>query len=559
MENTLIYIFVIFFMPFFSFLLNALSPYNLKNIICYISLLILLMSLIISSTSLNIFYNDANWSFSDWNIYNGLKLIEFPIISILDVHIGFGLNFDKLTVFMLWIINLISLLSHFFLFDYICDKSRLSKYYSYLGLFVFSLNGIIISNNLFFTYIFLKIATLGSLLLIDFSDDKNLVFNSFRKAFVNNKVSDLSISFGIMILYFNVGTFSFNKLQFSALDNTLITVSGLLIVFGLMYRIIKLIIYYYSPNEMKFPISLTELFYATFMLIPTAYLLIRFFPFFTEEVLHVLALTGAMIALFSSLVALTQHNLFKIIAYCSISQFGYIICAIGVGSFFAGFLHLITYIIFITCLSLSFAPLIKSNSKNQNIINMRQQKSQYPFSFAIILVSVMSICGVPLFVGFLSQKSIFAGAISYHQNFGELTFIIPLFIFISIFITNYYMVRLILTLFYKDRMPISTIIGLSKYSYYFGMLIILFSISNFAFLFVLPNINPFYYYGWFYSMMSKIVPYETLGYDMYSVNALISSYMNEGSMYLLVATILGVFFAVIKHLLDRDFFRLTKK
>ena len=228
-------------MPFFSFLLNALSPYNLKNIICYISLLILLMSLIISSTSLNIFYNDANWSFSDWNIYNGLKLIEFPIISILDVNIGFGLNFDKLTVFMLWIINLISLLSHFFLFDYICDKSRLSKYYSYIGLFVFSLNGIIVSNNLFFTYIFLKIATLGSLLLIDFSNDKNLVLDSFRKAFVNNKVSDLSISFGIMILYFNVGTFSFNKLQFSAMDNTLITVSGLLIVFGLIYRIIKLI------------------------------------------------------------------------------------------------------------------------------------------------------------------------------------------------------------------------------------------------------------------------------------------------------------------------------
>ena len=171
----------------------------------------------------------------------------------------------------------------------------------------------------------------------------------------------------------------------------------------------------------------------------------------------------------------------------------------------------------------------------------------------------MSICGVPLFLGFLSQKSIFAGAISYHQNFGELTFIIPLFIFISIFITNYYMVRLILMVFYGNRIPISTTVGLSKYSCYFGMLIILFSISNFAFLFVLPNINPFYYYGWFYSMMSKIVPYETLGYDMYSVNALISSYMNEGSMYLLVATILGVFFAVIKHLLDRDFFRLTKK
>ena len=190
---------------------------------------------------------------------------------------------------------------------------------------------------------------------------------------------------------------------------------------------------------------------------------------------------------------------------------------------------------------------------------MRQQKSQYPFSFAIILVSVMSICGVPLFVGFLSQKSIFAGAISYHQNFGELTFIIPLFVFTSNFITNFYMIRLLIKIFRGYRKSLSNFIGLSKYSHHFATIFILFSIFNFASIFVFPNVNPFNYYGWFYSMISKIVPYETLGYDMYSVNALISSYMNEGSMYLLVATILGVFFAVIKHLLDRDFFRLTKK
>ena len=559
MENALIYIFIIFFMPFLSFLLNALFSNSLKNTVGYVSLIILLFSLIIATINFYTFYNDSNWSFLDWNIYNGLRLIEFPFISISDFQIGFGLSFDKLTVFMLWLVNLISFLFHLQLFESINDKSRLSIYFSYLGLFVFSINGIIISNNLFFTFIFWKIASFSSYLLIDFSNDRNLIMDSIRKVFLDNKVSDLAISFGIMILYFNTGTFSFNSLQFSTINNSLMIVSGLLIVLGLMYRIIKLIIYYYIPDEIKSAISLSELFYSISILVPMAYLLIRFFPFLTEEVLHVLALTGSMIAFFGSFIALRQYNLVKILSYCSISQVGYIICAIGVGSFFAGFLHLVTFIIYISCMSLSFAPLIKAIKKNQNKVSMQLQKSKSPITYAIILVSVMSICGFPLFLGFLSHKSILTGTISYHQNFGELTFIIPLFIFISIFITNLYLIRLILLFFYGDRQSISTSIGSSKYSYLLALAIIMFSLSNFASIFVFPNINPFYYYGWFYNMMSKIVPYETLGYDMYAVTRLTSSYMNEGTIYLLVATILGASVAIVKYLLDRNFFHLTKK
>lgn len=82
---------------------------------------------------------------------------------------------------------------------------------------------------------------------------------------------------------------------------------------------------------------------------------------------------------------------------------------------------------------------------------------------------------------------------------------------------------------------------------------------NFAAIFVFPNVNPFNYYGWFYSMMSKIVPYETLGYDMYSVNAITSSYINHSSMYLLVSTTLGTSFAIIRYLLGRNFFQIEKK
>ena len=154
-------------------------------------------------------------------------------------------------------------------------------------------------------------------------------------------------------------------MQFSAINSALLTISVLFIVLGFMYGTIKLIIYYYIPKEMKSPIPISELIYSITMLVPVAYILIRFFPFLPEQVLHVLALTGAMIALFSSFIALTQYNLIRILTYCSISHFGYILCAIGVGSFFAGFFHLITYIIFISCLFISFSPMIKRIQKNQ--------------------------------------------------------------------------------------------------------------------------------------------------------------------------------------------------
>ena len=559
MENALTYILIIFLTPVISFLFNALLPITFKNIIVYVSLLMFFISLATSIIILHTFYNDANWSFLDWNIFNGLKLIELPIISISDFYIGFGLNFDKLTVFMLLIINIISFSFHLYLFEHISDRIKLSSYYSCLSLFIFSINGIILSNNLFFTFMFWKIAAFSSFLLINFSHYKNLVTNSFRNVFLNSKLSDLTISFGIIMLYFYSETFSFSKLQFAGIDNTLMTISGALIVLGFIYKTIEIIIFFYVPREMNFDISIGNLFYAISMLMPIAYLLIRFFPFLTEQVLHILTLIGAIIAFFGSLIALNQYNLVKIIAYCSISQLGFIICAIGIGSYLAGFIHLIVCTIFTSCLFLSFGPVLKTINENLDIRSISIKKTDAPITFGIILVSSMSICGFPLFLGFLSQNSIVAGAISYYQNFGELTFIIPLLIFISIFITNFYIVRLILLIFFYRKQPTSSCVGLGQYSYYFAIMISLLSIFNFASIFVFPNIDPFNNYGWFYNMMSRIVPYDTLGYDMYTVTNLIFSSSQKGFIFSIIATLSGASLAFIRYFSDSKSFYLKKK
>ena len=148
--------------------MQLFSINRFKNIYAYISTLFLLISTVLSSLCVYVFYNESNWSMTDWNIYNGLKLIEIPWVSMSNFQIGFGMNFDKPAVIMLFVVSLISCLVHFYSIDYMKGDKRFSRYFAYLGLFTFSMNGIILSNNLFFIFVFWELVGFSSFLLIGF-------------------------------------------------------------------------------------------------------------------------------------------------------------------------------------------------------------------------------------------------------------------------------------------------------------------------------------------------------------------------------------------------------
>ena len=191
MEYLLAYISVIFLIPLLSFLLQLIAPRSISSLMSYLSVILLFLSTILSSMCVYAFHNNSSWTFADWGIYGGLKLIEVPWVTLPDFHIGFGMNFDKLAVVMLFVVNLISFLVHLYSIDYMRGDRRFSRYFAYLGLFTFSMNGIVLSNNLFFTFIFWELVGFSSYLLIGFWYEKNSAGDAANKAFLINRVGDI--------------------------------------------------------------------------------------------------------------------------------------------------------------------------------------------------------------------------------------------------------------------------------------------------------------------------------------------------------------------------------
>ena len=418
MENILIYICIIFFSPLISFLMQLFSINRYKNIYAYISTLFLLISTVLSSLCVYAFYNESNWNMTDWNIYNGLKLIEIPWVSMSSFQIGFGMNFDKPAVIMLFVVSLISCLVHFYSIDYMKGDKRFSRYFAYLGLFTFSMNGIILSNNLFFIFVFWELVGFSSFLLIGFWYEKQSAGDAAKKAFLTNRIGDIGMFLGIMLLFVHAGTFSFNGIQFAGIDHTIMTLCGLLIFMGAIGKSAQFPLHIWLPDAMEGPTPVSALIHAATMVAAGVYLSLRIFPFLTAEALHVVALIGAITAILASLIATSQYDIKKILAYSTVSQLGYMICSIGVGAYFAAFFHLITHAMFKACLFLCSGSVIHAmhhsqdeihdHSKDpQDIRNMGGLRNKMPITFIAMLISTMSLCGFPLFVNLAKPSTIY--------------------------------------------------------------------------------------------------------------------------------------------------------
>ena len=568
MENLLAYISVIFLIPLLSFLFQLIAPKSISSVMSYFSVALLFLSTILSSMCVYAFYNNSSWTFADWGIYGGLKLIEVPWVTMPDFHIGFGMNFDKLAVVMLFVVNLISFLVHLYSIDYMKGDKRYSRYFAYLGLFTFSMNGIVLSNNLFFTFIFWELVGFSSYLLIGFWYEKNSAGDAANKAFLVNRVGDIGMFLGIMLLFVNAGTFSYNAIQYAGIDNTIMTICGLLIFMGAVGKSAQFPLHVWLPDAMEGPTPVSALIHAATMVAAGVYLSLRIFPFLTLEALHVIALVGAITAIVASFIATSQYDIKKILAYSTVSQLGFMVCSIGVGAYFAAFFHLITHAMFKACLFLCSGSVIQAmhhsqdelhdHSKDpQDIRNMGGLRSKMPITFFAMLISTMSLCGFPLFSGFLSKDSIVAGTIAYYESFHGLTFIIPLFIILSAGLTAFYMFRLMFLVFFGESREGSINSHIKESSFYITAPIILLALLSFAFIFTFPNFNPLDSHGWFYNMLSIATPYQTLGYDMYQIESGIHHAHYSAIVLSITVAFIGFLLAFLKYYLKRDILSLS--
>ncbi|SVB14939.1 uncharacterized protein METZ01_LOCUS167793, partial [marine metagenome] len=278
------------------------------------------------------------------------------------VNLGFLINNEA--AIMLFVVSLISFLVHLYSVGYMEGDPRYSRYFAYLGIFTFSMNGIVLADSLIMMYIFWELVGLSSYLLIGFWFEKNSAADACKKAFLTNRVGDIGMFIGIMILFFSIGTFQIDGLIEGVRDGafagnmTLLTVAGILVFMGAVGKSAQFPLHIWLPDAMEGPTPVSALIHAATMVAAGVYMVIRIFPILTPDALEIIAYIGGITAIMAAIIAITQNDIKRVLAYSTVSQLGYMIMALGVGAYQAGFFHLTTHAMFKACLFLCSGSII---------------------------------------------------------------------------------------------------------------------------------------------------------------------------------------------------------
>ena len=476
-----------------------------------------------------------------------------------------GLLIDNVAAIMLLVVALISFLVHLYSVEYMKGDPRYSRYFAYLGIFTFSMNGIILADSLILMYMFWELVGLSSYLLIGFWFEKNSAANASKKAFLVNRVGDIGMFIGIMILFFTVGTFQIEGLIEGVKNDAflnqidLLTIAGVLVFMGAVGKSAQFPLHIWLPDAMEGPTPVSALIHAATMVAAGVYMVVRIFPILTPDALELIAVVGGITALMAAIIAMTQNDIKRVLAYSTVSQLGYMIMALGVGAYQAGFFHLTTHAMFKACLFLCSGSVIHAmhhalhklddhHTDPQDMQNMGGLKDKMPITFWAMLIATLAISGVPFFSGFLSKDAILAGTLSYYQYHHGWTVILPIAGFGAAIITAFYMFRLIFMTFFGQPANDKISVHIHESPIKMTLPLIILSAFSFAVIFTLPDtLNPLNSHGWFMHAVPLVE--NVAGLNMRSVEEGIHNAHNTAMFISLIVATIGIVLSILFYLL----------
>lgn len=425
--------------------------------------------------------------------------------------ISIGIGVDNLTAIMLIVVTLISFLVHFFSMEYMREDPLFSRFYAYLGLFTFSMLGIVIANNFLNMFIFWELVGVSSYLLIGFWFHKDSAANAGKKAFITNRIGDLGFLIGLMIIFNTYGTFMFDDvfgyihagvLPFNS--GFWLTLLGIFVFCGAIGKSAQFPLHVWLPDAMEGPTPVSALIHAATMVAAGVYLTARVFPMFTADALLFIAYVGALTALIAATIALTQFDFKRVLAYSTVSQLGYMVMGLGVGAFTSGFMHLVTHAWFKALLFLGSGSVIHAMHHSmhhahnhdmdpQDIRNMGGLRKKMPLTYITFLFATIAISGIPLTSGFLSKDGILAGTLAFANLSGH--WFIPVAGFGAAMLTAFYMFRLTIVSFHgKPKTDIAA--HIKENNAYITLPLVILAVLTFWFFY---SFNPFGAdKGWFH-------------------------------------------------------------
>ncbi len=366
-----------------------------------------------------------------------------------------GLRFDALSAPLLLMVCAVSAMVHLYSTRSMRGDSRYGAYFAGLSLFTFAMLAMLVSDNLLFLFIFWELMGVCSWFLIghdsfDRQRPRQVAARAAVKALLTTRVGDLALLLGIASLWQHFGTLEFGQLYQAVAEARgdlgqwppWLWTTGLLIVLGALGKSAQFPLHVWLPDAMAGPTPVSAMIHAATMVAAGVYLVARSFPLFTPGVLTMLALLGAFSALLAALMALCTFDLKKVLAYSTISQLGYMIAAVGVGSPEAGLFHVFTHGMFKAGLFLGAGAVIHACHHQQDLRHLGGLRRRLPLTAITMLIFCLAIAGVPWLSGYYSKDAILAAAVAGTEQGGLAGWVPPIFLLLTAALTSLYMFRL---------------------------------------------------------------------------------------------------------------------
>lgn len=429
--------------PLLGFIINGLGRNTLsKNLIGFIGSRVIFISFVISIGIFLALGNDAVKSHEiflfDWISAGALKIpVSFLV--------------DPLSSIMLLIITGIGFLIHVYSIGYMHNDEGFGKFFSYLNLFIFFMLLLVLGSNYIVMFIGWEGVGLCSYLLIGFWFTNSSYATAAKKAFVMNRIGDLGFLIAVFLIFTTFGSVEFSKIfplagNMVSGDSTIALIALLLFV-GACGKSAQIPLFTWLPDAMAGPTPVSALIHAATMVTAGIYMIARSNVIFdlAPVVQHLIAIIGLATAVMGALVALTQTDIKKVLAYSTVSQLGYMFLGLGVGAYNGSFFHVITHAFFKALLFLCAGSVIHAMHHEQDMRHMGGLRKKLPVTFLTMLIGTIAISGLPPFSGFFSKDEILAHVFEYNK----VMWAIGVF---TAFLTAFYMFRMLfLTFFGKYR------------------------------------------------------------------------------------------------------------
>lgn len=372
-----------------------------------------------------------------------------------------GVLLDPTSAMMLFMVSMVASLIQIYSIGYMKDDPHYSVFFAYLSLFGASMLGLVSASNLLQMFVMWELVGLCSYLLIGFYTFKISAREAAKKAFMTTRIGDFGMLLGLLFLQIKFGTLDLVELaarvpmfEQLGISLTLLTVIALLLFLGPLAKSGQFPLHVWLPDAMEGPTPVSALIHAATMVVAGVFLVGRTLFIYVEVpgAMTVVAAIGAFTALFAATIAITQREIKRILAYSTVSQLGYMMLALGVGSLSASMFHLWTHAFFKALMFLAAGSVLHALHDKADVWDMGGLIRKMPITGWTFVIGGLAIAGIPPFAGFWSKDEILAVTLEYARQGNVLGYVFFAMAAFTAFLTAFYIWRLIfLTFFGKEK------------------------------------------------------------------------------------------------------------